>query len=164
MKKILMTMAALLSMTAAMAQQSDNTTERKAPQPPTAEEVTNRMAQSLGLSDDQKAKLLKLNTEYQDVLGGRGGMGRGPRGPRPDGQTGATEKQPQKRERGERPQLSDEQKQQMAARMEKRRKYDAELKKILTDEQYKTFQQNNQRRFGRGGGRRGNHRQRPDVN
>ena len=163
MKKIVLTMVALLSMTVMQAQ-TDNKSERKAPKQPTPEEMTERMAKDLDLNTDQKAKVLALNKKYQDVL--KGGP-HGPRGPRPDGQggpkgdkkqkgdkqpmadkqqpktdaqTGATEQQ-----RPERPQLTDEQKAKMKAQMEKRKEYDGKLKQILTDEQYKKFQKAHKR-------------------
>ena len=143
-----MTMVALLTMTAAMAQ--DAKSEKKAPKEPTAQEMTDRMAKDLGLDDSQKAKVLALNNEYKDVLRGPG-MRRG-RGPRPDGQTGATAQQQdqQKQQKKERPQMTDEQKAKMKANMEKRKEYDTKLKQILTEEQYKKFQKQHQRR---GGGR-----------
>ena len=168
-----MTMVALLTMTAAVAQNSDNNQrERRAPRQLTAEDMTNRMAKDLNLTDAQKAKVTALNNEYKDVLAGprmRHGGHHG--GPRPDGQTGATQQQDkqakrgdkqakkadkqakkndQKGERPERPQLTDEQKAQMKAQMEKRKEYDAKLKEILTEEQYKSYQQNHQHRGPRG--------------
>ena len=166
MKKIVMTMVALLTLTAAVAQNSDNQQrERRAPKQPTAEEMTTRMAKDLNLTDEQKAKVQALNAEYKDVLAGpRMGRGGHRGGPRPDGETGATQQQDKKAdkkqeqqkadkkgERPERPQLTDEQKAQMKQQMEKRREYDTKLKQILTDEQYKKFQQHHQRRGGRGG-------------
>ena len=143
-----MTMVALLTMTAAMAQ--DAKSEKKAPKEPTAQEMTDRMAKDLGLDDSQKAKVLALNNEYKDVLRGPG-MRRG-RGPRPDGQTGATAQQQdqQKQQKKERPQMTDEQKAKMKANMEKRKEYDTKLKQILTEEQYKKFQKQHQRRGGGG--------------
>lgn len=153
MKKIVLTMAALLTMMTAVAQQDDNN-ERKAPKKPTPEEMTNRLAEQLKLTDKQKTKVLALNKEYEDVIGGPGmGMGgrrMGPRpdGPRPDGQTGATAQPSQQRER---PQLTDAQRKEMQQRMEKRQEYDAKLKKILTDEQLQEYQKMHQHRGGRGG-------------
>ena len=82
MKKIVLSMVALLSMTVAVAQ--DAKSDKKAPKEPTAEEMTNRMAQDLKLTDEQKTKVLALNKEYQDVLKAP----RGPRGPRPEGKQG----------------------------------------------------------------------------
>lgn len=135
MKKIILTMVALLSMTAMMAQNDKK--EGKAHKQPTAEEMVERMAKELNLTDDQKAKVLELNKEYKDVMRGPG-MGRGPRGgrgPRQDAETGATQQQ-----RPERPQLTDEQKAEMKKNMEKRKEYDAKLKNILTEDQYKKLQ------------------------
>ena len=154
MKKIVLTMIALLTMMTAVAQQENNN-ERRAFKKPTPEEMTNRMADQLKLTDKQKKKVLELNKEYEDVIGGpgmgmMGGRHMGPRhnGPRPDGQTGATAQQAQPRER---PQLTDEQRKEMQQRMEKRKEYDAKLQKILTDEQQQEYQKMHQRRGGRGG-------------
>ena len=141
MKKMILTLVALLSMTAVVAQ-NDNK-ERKAPKEVNPEEVTNRMAKELDLTADQKAKVLKLNTEYKDVLRGPGmgpGMGRGHHGgPRPDAQTGATDKQ----QRPERPQLTDAQKEEMKKnfekQMEKRKEYDKKMQEVLTEAQYKKY-------------------------
>ena len=156
MKKMILTLVALLSMTAVMAQ-NDNK-ERKAPKEMNPEEVTNRMADALELTADQKAKVLALNTEYKDVLRGPGmgrGMGRGHHGgPRPDGQTGATQQQ----QRPERPQLTDAQKEEMKKnfekQMEKRKEYDKKLQEILTAAQYKKYKKQHHR-GGHHGGPRG---------
>ena len=154
MKKIVMTMVALLTMTAAVAQNNENG-QRPEFKKPTPEEMTNRMADQLKLDDKQKSKVLELNKEYESVLMGPGmgrGMGRGMRrGPRPDGESGATQNNDQQRQRPQRPELTDEQKAQMKQNMEKRQEYDKKLKKILTDDQYKTYQEQHQRRGGRGG-------------
>lgn len=151
MKKMILTLVALLSMTAVMAQ-NDNK-ERKAPKEVNPEEVTNRMVKELDLTADQKAKVLKLNTEYKDVLRGPG-MGSGHHGgPRPVGQTGATEKQ----QRPERPQLTDAQKKEMKKnfekQMEKRKEYDKKMQDILTEAQYKKFMKHHH--GGHHGGPRG---------
>ena len=156
MKKMILTLVALLSMTAVMAQ-NDNK-ERKAPKEMNPEEMTNRMTKDLELTADQKAKVLALNTEYKDVLRGPGmGRGMGPRhhgGPRPDGQTGATQQQ----QRPERPQLTDAQKEEMKknfeAQMEKRKEYDKKLKEVLTAAQYKKYKKHHHH-SGHHGGPRG---------
>ena len=133
----------------------------KAPKEMTPEEMTTRMEKELGLTADQKTKVLALNKQYQDVLCGPG-MGR-PRGPRPDAQTGATQQNQQ--QRPERPQLTDEQKAQMKQQMEKRKEYDQKLKSILTDKQYKKFQKQHKHghhgRPGHHGGPRGPRGPRP---
>lgn len=164
MKKIVMTMIALLTMTAAVAQNNENR-QRPEFKKPTPEEMTNRMAENLKLDDKQKSKVLELNKEYESVLsGGFRGMGRGQRGPRPDGQTGASQNNDQ--QRPERPQMTEEQRAQMQQMMEKRQEYEKKLKEILTEDQYKTYQEQNRRRGGRGGfgGPRGQRGPRQDMN
>jgi len=134
MKKIFLTFAALLTMTVVMAQPQDK--ERKAPKQLTPQQQTEQMATRLNLSADQKAKVLKLNTEYKDYINGPG-MGGGQRPPRPnDANTGASEQQ-----RPERPQMSDSQKKQMKQHMEKREEYNSKLKAILSDTQYKQYEE-----------------------
>ena len=161
MKKIVLSMVVLLSMTVAVAQ--DAKSDKKAPKEPTAEEMTNRMAQDLKLTDEQKTKVLALNKEYQDVLKAP----RGFRGPRPegkqgrgsqaDGQSGATEQQGGK-QRGQRPELTEEQKAKFKAHHAKREEYDKKLKQILTDDQYKSWKKRHGR-HGRLGGHRNGQRQ-----
>lgn len=165
MKKIVMTMVALLTMTTAMAQNNENG-QRRGFQRQTPEEMTNRMADQLKLDDKQKSKVLDLNKEYEGVLGGPGmgrGFGRGQGGPGgPGGFQGG--------QQGQRPQLTEEQRaemqKQMQQRMEQRQEYEKKLKDILTDDQYKTYQEQQQQRRGRGGfgGPRGPRGQRPDMN
>lgn len=142
MKKIVLTMVALLSMTAAVAQETSTQPERKAPKQPTPAEMTDRMASKLNLTDEQKAKVLALNTEYQDVLKGPGMRGGQPRPPKGD---------------AKRPEPTDEQKAEMKAQMQKREEYDKKLKDILTDDQYKAYQKMQPRHHGGRGGHRGGH-------
>ncbi len=142
MKKIVLSMVALLSMTVAMAQSENG--ERKAPKQMTPAEMTTRMAKELNLTDEQKTKVQALNEEYKDHLGGpRMGGGRPPKA---DSNTGATEQKP----RRERPQLTDEQKAQMKQHHAKREEYDKKLKGILTAEQYKTYQKHHKHHGPRG--------------
>ena len=101
MKKMILTLVALLSMTVAQAQDNNKSDkceckkemrhgkERKQMTP---EEMTDRMAKDLSLTDAQKSKVLALNKEYQDVLGKRPHMKR-PQKPQVDGESGATEQQ-----------------------------------------------------------------------
>ena len=160
MKKIVMTMVALLTMTTAMAQNNENG-QRRGFQRQTPEEMTNRMADQLKLDDKQKSKVLDLNKEYENVLmGGMGrGFGRGQGGP--GGFQGG--------QQGQRPELTEEQRaemqKQMQQRMEKRQEYEKKLKEILTDDQFKTYQEQQQQRRGRGGfgGQGGPRGQRPNM-
>ena len=151
MRKLVLTMFALLSVTAVTAQ--TDTKERKAPKEMTPEEMTSRMAKDLNLTDAQKTKVLALNKEYKDMFKGGPRMG-GPRGPKPDGKSGATDNQ----QRPERPQMTDAQKAEMKKHMEQRKAYDQKLKSILTADQYKSWQKQH-KRGPKGGPRDG---KRPD--
>lgn len=142
MKKIVLTMIAILSMTVAMAQNDEKRDGNRGPRQFTPEQMVENLAGRLNLNDDQKAKLLELNTEYKDVLGG----------PRWGGRNGGN--RPQRNENageGQRPQLTEEQRAQWQERMKKRQEYEEKLKGILTEEQYKQYQEMRpQRRQRRG--------------
>lgn len=165
MKKIVLMMVALLSMTAVQAQENEKNSERqfRGPRQMTPEQMTERMSDNLKLTDEQKTKVLALNKEYEKVIAGPGM--RGPRPQRPDGESGATAQKDQKRP--QRPQLTDEQRQEMKQRMEKRQEYEKKLKEILTEQQYKQYQESRpgRRGFGRGfgGGRPGQGGPRPQL-
>lgn len=165
MKKIVLMMVALLSMTAVQAQENEKNSERqfRGPRQITPEQMTERMSNDLKLTDEQKTKVLALNKEYEKVIAGPGM--RGPRPQRPDGESGATAQKDQKRP--ERPQLTDEQREEMKQRMEKRQEYEKKLKEILTEDQYKKYQESRpgRRGFGRGfgGGRPGQGGPRPQL-
>ena len=96
--------------------------------------MTERMTEQLGLSDEQKGKVLELNTEYQDVAGGF--HGGGPMGPPPEGFSGGNHgngnHQP--------PELTEEQKAKMEEMKTKREEYNTKLKAILTEEQYTKYE------------------------
>ncbi|MBR4920848.1 MAG: DUF4890 domain-containing protein [Prevotella sp.] len=152
MKKIILTMVALLSMTTMMAQ-NDEQSERKAPKQLTPEEMTEKMTKDLSLTDEQKTKVLALNKEYQDIhKAHRGPRMGGPRseGKKADGETGATEQ----KQRPERPQFTEEQRAEMQKQMERRREFDTKLKEILNANQYEKYQkQHSHGRRGPGGPR-----------
>lgn len=109
-------MVALLSMTAVMAQDGDKK-ERKAPKEFNAEEMTNRMADDLQLTAEQKAKVLNLNKDFVK-----------------DQKEMMKERKEQMKERKER-------KKKRKEFDEKRKAYNEKLKSILTPEQYKKFQE-----------------------
>lgn len=161
MKKIVLMMVALLSMTAVQAQENEknNNQQFRGPRQITPERMTERMSNDLKLTDEQKTKVLELNKEYEKVIAGPGM--RGPRPQRPDGESGATAQKDQKRP--ERPQLTDEQRQEMKQRMEKRQEYEEKLKEILTEDQYKKYQESRPGRRGFGGGRPGGRGPRPQF-
>ena len=162
MKKMMMALAAMMIVsTASMAQ--DNNEKKQPPRKMDKTEMvkhrTDRMVKEYGLDEAQAKKLLELNTTYADKMPRMGGQR--PHGPRPqgksdgqqkvDGSTGATAQQP-----AERP--SKEQMEARRAEMKKNaEEYNAELKKILTEEQYQKFteaQKNRQQRPHNGGGRK----------
>ena len=149
MKKIVLTMIALLSMTFAVAQNDGKKDGGKGPRQFTPEQMVENMAQKLNLTNDQKKKVLKLTTEYKEYLRGPG-MG-SPRGEKP----GKKENAGQGNQRPERPQMTDEQKAKFQENMKKRQEYDAKLKAILTEDQYKQYQQMRPKRGPREG-KRGN--------
>jgi hypothetical protein len=155
MKKIVLMMVALLSMTAVQAQESDKKQEQqfRGPRQVTPEQMTERMTNDLKLTDEQKTKVLALNKEYEKVIGGPG-----MRGPRPGRGNGEAQNGQQ---RPERPQLTDEQREQlrkeMQERMKQREEYEQKLKEILTEDQYKQYQESRPRRRGFGGRGHGRH-------
>ena len=122
MKKIILVMMALLTMTTAMAQPSD----RKAPKKMTHQEMTTQMTSKLKLNDAQKTKVAALNKEYQDIL----------MPPEPPKNADGSRPEPPKNngEKSGGPQKPD------SKHMAKRQEYEKKLKKILTDEQYKSYQ------------------------
>ncbi len=133
MKKIVMAMAMLLASMSGMAQDADqgkNRPERKKfSQAEMIQHRTDQTVKRYGLDENQAKQLQELNTKYASVMGGP----RGERGFRPQGQ------RPEKAER-------DSVKRQRPSRedMEKRRAemdaYRAELQKIMTAEQFKSYQ------------------------
>ena len=155
MKKIVLMMVALLSMTAVQAQESDKKQEQqfRGPRQVTPEQMTERMTNDLKLTDEQKTKVLALNKEYEKVIAGPG-----MRGPRPGRGNGEAQEGQQ---RPERPQLTDEQREQlrkeMQERMKQREEYEQKLKEILTEDQYKQYQESRPRRRGFGGRGHGRH-------
>lgn len=120
MKKILLVMMALLTMTIAMAQPSD----RKAPKKMTHQEMTTQMTSKLKLNDAQKAKVAALNKEYQDIL----------MPPEPPKNADGSRPEPPKNGDKAMP------KKPGSKHMAKRQEYEKKLKQILTDEQYKNYQ------------------------
>ena len=162
MKKIVLMMVALLSMTAVQAQESNNQQSEhhfRGPRQMTPEQVTERMTNNLKLTDEQKTKVLALNKEYEQVIGGPG-----MRGPRPGRGNGEAQNGQQ---RPERPQLTDEQREAIKQRMEKYQEYEKKLQEILTEDQYKQYRESRpgRRGFDRGfgGGRPGGPAPRPQL-
>ena len=145
MKKVVLTLVALLSLTAVFAQSENK--EQRAPRELTPQQRTDFLAKKLNLTDAQKSQLLVLNTEYADVLKGPGlRHGKHPRKP-VDGENAAS----QQTQRPERPQMTDAQRDEMKKQFEKRKEYDEKVKKLLTEEQYKEYKKLQPRRHGHPG-------------
>lgn len=174
MKKFTAIMAAALVLAGtATAQEKDSRPQRPAGGMTRSEMIQKRtddVVKKYDLNDKQAKKLLKLNKKYADDLipeRRMGGPGMGPRlgGPSPqgnreaDGQVsgdrfnGGNPPQDGQRPqfgngRGERPELTDEQKaemkERMQARMEERQKvvneYNKKLKSIMGEEKYEAYQ------------------------
>lgn len=154
MKKTAMAFAAMIFMsTAAMAQNNGGQRpERQFDRAEMMKRQAEQMVSTYGLNQEQAEKLEKLNTEYADKLPFMGGMGmRGGRGggqrpgggggfgnrPNGGGNMGAPNGQRPSREQME------ERMKEMRANQEA---YNGELKKIMTEEQYKKYEADQQQR------------------
>lgn len=153
MKKFVLTIAvALLLGMSANAQDDNNRQERQRfDQTEMIKKRTEQTAKQYDLDETQTAKLLELNTKYSQTMfrgmGQRGGQGmrQGQRSQR-QGQMG-----------GQRRQMTDEQRAEFQKRREEMQKqmeaYNTELKSIMTEEQYKKYQDDTQKRMQRFGNR-----------
>ena len=129
---------------------------------------TDQMVEKYKLNETQAKQLLELNTKNADAMGPMMGMGR-MGGGRPGGMGGGRRGGGQAGQGGQGApqmggggfQMTEEQRAQFEEmrkqREENQKKYDAELEKILTPEQFKSYQedqkqQREQRRRGMGGG------------
>lgn len=149
MKKMLVTMmAALLVSTSAIAQEekSEKRPERKFDKTEMIKHRTDETVSRYKLNDKQAKQLLELNTKYADKM-----MPRGPHGHRHPGHHGeGRPPMPPKNMKGKRPEppKDDAKMQEHRKEMEKhhkemeatRKAYDAELQKIMTADQFKTYQ------------------------
>ena len=161
MKRTILAIAAAMMMSASIMAQDNNEQQREPRRTDRTEMLkmrTEQMAKEYGLDEAQQKKLLEVNTQYADklpmmMMGRRGG---GPRGERPQ----AGQQRPQRPdsarqggprgERGQRPQWNRE---EMQKNMEA---YNAELKTIMTEEQYAAYKKDNENRraqMRRGGDR-----------
>ena len=131
-RMILAVIAAVTIGTNAVAQQPQEHRHGKRDKTEMVKHRTEDMTQQYGLSEEQSAQLLALNTKYADKMAPRGGRhGHRHEGGRPEG--------------GERrkPTMTDEQRQQHRQAMEA---YDQELKGILTAEQFAKYKEDMDKR------------------
>lgn len=155
MRKQLMTMiAAVLVSAAATAQekQSDRRLDKKFDKQEMIQHRTKEDVKRYGLNEKQAAALLALNTKYADkMVSPRRPRHHGKKGDKnPDATTGATPQQPPKdgkqppKDGKKRPDLTPEQKAKFEAehkeREAARKAYEGELQKIMTPEQFKCWQ------------------------
>ena len=136
MKKIILSlMAAFLMSNVAMAQENEKKERKQLSQIEMIQQCTEGMVKKFGLNEEQKEKLLQLNTEFAGKLPGRN-FNRSQREPRRqfDRQNQVRPDSLRMRPRNmERPNMQEIRKNVEA--------YDAKLKTILNEEQFKAYQQ-----------------------
>jgi Spy/CpxP family protein refolding chaperone len=166
MKKMILAFVAIMTMTAAQAQGNfgqGNGERREVDRTEMTKRRTDDAVKKYNLNEDQAAKLLALNTKYADKIGfGMGGMRGGARGnrPRPNfGDGGGQGLGQGMGQGGQRPEMTEEMREQFAKmrqeREEAQKQYDTELQQIMTPEQYKAYQAD-QEEMRKNMGRRGN--------
>lgn len=165
MKKIILAFVAFMTMTAAQAQGNfgqGNGERREMDRTEMTKRRTDDAVKKYSLNEEQAAKLLALNTKYADKIGFGGGMRGGNRGMRPRPNFGGGDNQGGGQ--GQRPEMTEEMREQFAKMRQEReeatKQYEAELQQIMTPEQYKAYQADQEemrRNFGRRGqgGQRG---------
>ena len=180
MKKLIMAFVAFMTVTASQAQGNfgqGNGERREIDRTEMTKRRTDDAVKKYSLNEDQAAKLLALNTKYVDKIGfGRGGMRGGARGDRPRPNFGGGQGMGQGMgQGGQRPEMTEEMREQFAKmrqeREEAQKQYDTELQQIMTPEQFKAYQADQEemrRNFGRRGqggqrGGRGNRGNRENV-
>ena len=148
MKKMMLSlMAAMLIGTTAVAQEESQTQrpEKKFDKTEMVKNRTDKTVKRYGLNDKQAKQLLELNTKYADKMEPRGGRHHhGPKGGpgRPPKDAKGQRPEPPKDAKGQRPEppKDDAKRQEHHKQMEETMKaYDAELKQIMTAEQYKAY-------------------------
>ena len=150
MKQIVMTIvAAVMFSSAAMAQDKEKGKKKEE----MIKHRTEMMVKDYNLDDKQAKQLLELNTKYADKMRpGRHGHHQGMKGDRPE---------PPKGERPEPPKddkkcydckkpSKEEMKAKHKEREESMKAYEAELQKILTPDQYKSYQADKEKHHKKG--------------
>lgn len=149
MKKMLIALAAAFILTTtAMAQDNKETQngQRRFDPKEMIQHMTNRTADRYGLTDEQADKLLDLNTRYADKL--RFNQGPRQRGQRPGGQRNNREARQNNESVDGLTAATRPSREEMEARRkqaeEDRKAYNAELKEIMTAEQYAQYEADQQ--------------------
>lgn len=148
MKKLMIALAATLMMSASAMAQDDKNAERKQfTKEQMVQKRTEGMVKKYELNEEQAAKLQELNAKYADMRfmsprGNRPGrMHRGDRDFRPAAAPDSL------RGKGGRPEHNKADFQDMRKKMEE---YDAQLKAIMTEEQYATYKADREKMMQRG--------------
>ena len=172
MKKIVMALVAAITMSATAVAQDENQHKQERTQPNREEMLKQRTEETVkayGLNETQAAQLLELNRQFADKMGPMGGPrqwggrdGHRPQMSRGDKQSGDSVKAGEQRQRPSREEM-EKRREEMKKNQEA---YSAELKKIMTEEQYKAYQADVQKRmnFGHRGGRQGQRARRGSEN
>lgn len=151
MKKMLLAIAAIMMSASVMAQQE--TTQREVRKPMDKMEMvkqrTEQMVKKYELNETQAGQLLEVNKEFADEMGHR------MHGQRPDGPRKKMMPSPKKMEKDSlKMKPMDGRKVQLKMR-ETREAYDAKLKEIMTEEQFKAYKTDEQNRPHKNMGPRG---------
>ena len=165
MKKIALAIAAALMMTSTVMAQETKKGEgqpRKFDKTEMVKHRTDQMVKQYGLNAKQQKQLQALNETYADKMGPRGRHFRhhGKFGQRPDSIKG---KRPMPPKDGQKPAFKGGQKpsnKDFGKMDETMKAYEAELQKIMTADQYKSYKADMEKR--RKEGPRGHHGSRPD--
>ena len=149
MKKMLIALAAAFILTTtAMAQDNKETQngQRRFDPKEMIQHMTNRTADRYGLTDEQADKLLDLNTRYAGKL--RFNQGPRQRGQRPEGRRNNDEARQDNSNTNVQAPPARPSREEMEARRkqaeEDRKAYNAELKEIMTAEQYAKYEADQQ--------------------
>lgn len=151
MKKIIMSLAVALMLATTVQAQSEDCNDQKFSKKMDKTECiqnrTNDMVKTYNLNSEQAKELLELNTTYDGKMGmgmpgGKGpGRGHGPAMKDKDNNSG-------------RPELTDAQKAEFKKKMEQdeasRKEYESKLQEIMTSDQYKSYQADQQKRMEKG--------------
>jgi len=155
MKKIIFAIAAAVMMSSTMLAQENGTEtrpeRRHADRTEMTKKRTDETVQRYKLNEEQAAKLLELNTRFAGKMGPRGGQHRFGRQQGPMTQKHDSLKQkPQKEEMKAMPERRMDRRagfEQMRKNMEA---YEAELQKIMTEEQFNAYKADREKRMKEG--------------
>lgn len=154
MRKIFLTVAAVLTFTMASAQECcNNGTQQKKECCKAENDKAAEMAKQFGLNDEQTQKVRELNAKYPELAsrsprhGRNGRRPEGRKGGEIDGVSGATRQQRQMPSKEE---MQKRREKMMTERKERQDNYNKELKTILTAEQYALYEKNCQEKSAAG--------------